>query len=1301
MDSRLTRWCDAFLEACWLVAILTLPLFFNIFSERVFEPDKLALLRSIALIMAAAWITRFIDQRGWRDLSRFRFSNPEAIWHKPLVLPVMGIILVYLLATLFSVNPRISWAGSYQRLQGTYTTFSYIIFFGVIATTLRRPDQVRRIINTAIAASIPVALYGMLQHFGFDPLPWGGNVQTRVTGQMGNAIFIAAYLIMVIPLTLSRIIDAFNNILSDKRLDTVDIIRASVYIFTLIIQLLALYWSGSRGPLIGLAVGLFSFILILLVSLRNARVDEEGQVARQLHGIVPALLFLVPTFAALLISKPISTAVGPVAALGFFFGIVTLSVLAIFVFIIAGLGWKWLWMGWIFLIVLMAGWLLLFNIPPERTQGVRDIPVVGGVFDVLDEWRDLPAIGTFGRMLDPSNTAGREKSGRVRILIWRGVIDLLTLREPLEYPDSTKDTFFWLRPILGYGPESMYTVYNKVYPPELATVEARNASPDRSHNETFDSLVITGIAGLVAWQALYLAVILFAFRYLGVVRSRRDTWVLICLWVGGALLASMLAVITIDPVYLGVAVPIGVILGVVTYLFYYALFGRPEKNPTGVTKTQDSPFAVDHLLMNALVAAILAHYVEIHFGIAISVTRLYFFIFAGLAFALGQRAWHGIVEPETIVESTPTIHAGKRKRRATATIVEPAVQTGWQALWVPALLMILMLSTLGYGFISYSLPPGKIITSPGDLTTADVFRQSLLQNAQQGFIDRPFVMLIIILSWALGWLIFLAEMIKNGELRFPASGAGLPNGRRLAAAGAFFILALIGIAVRFLGPDVPTGISLGAGLSAIGALGCMAAGVLLLINRPMARNFGGVLATILVILAVPVLISDTYLPAVIMSTGGAIVLWLLWDIRWRQSLLPAAWPVLASLLGGLLAIYLHTANYRSTLFHQGGAAGTSAAILRVSQGIENLLVFFCLLLFLIVILLSIALGWSGLRGGRTPRTGATPSLAFGGLAVTMVLAFFLASQTNIRVVRADMIYKQAKPFDSQATRSTQADPAARLNAWDTAIAVYEATIERAPNEDFYYLFLGRAYLERATLAEDAAEQTRLLTQAENLLLRAQHINPLNTDHTANLARLNTRWYVAIDDSAERAERLNLAIRYYETALILSPHNSIIRNEYAQLMLDVAKDCDAALALYDESATIDPYYAQTHLSRANALITCADRSEADRDEYYRRAIASLNMALDITPGNVRAWMQLAQIHWQLDEFEEAFAAAETAMAQNHPPVVPPAEVEFLAARIAGKLGNTAEARDLAGRALETADEAMATQIETFLKGLSEE
>ncbi len=65
MRTRLSVFCDKVIEAGWLVAIVVVPLFFNIYSQRVFEPDKIALLRSLILVMAAAWLVRAIED--WRS----------------------------------------------------------------------------------------------------------------------------------------------------------------------------------------------------------------------------------------------------------------------------------------------------------------------------------------------------------------------------------------------------------------------------------------------------------------------------------------------------------------------------------------------------------------------------------------------------------------------------------------------------------------------------------------------------------------------------------------------------------------------------------------------------------------------------------------------------------------------------------------------------------------------------------------------------------------------------------------------------------------------------------------------------------------------------------------------------------------------------------------------------------------------------------------------------------------------------------------------------------------------------------
>ena len=43
------------MEAAWLAAVLVVPVFFNVYYTRVFEQDKIALLRPLALACLAAW----------------------------------------------------------------------------------------------------------------------------------------------------------------------------------------------------------------------------------------------------------------------------------------------------------------------------------------------------------------------------------------------------------------------------------------------------------------------------------------------------------------------------------------------------------------------------------------------------------------------------------------------------------------------------------------------------------------------------------------------------------------------------------------------------------------------------------------------------------------------------------------------------------------------------------------------------------------------------------------------------------------------------------------------------------------------------------------------------------------------------------------------------------------------------------------------------------------------------------------------------------------------------------------------
>ncbi|HSH03963.1 MAG TPA: peptidylprolyl isomerase [Anaerolineae bacterium] len=1255
MDSRLSRWCDGLIEAGWLIAVMAIPLFFNIHSDRVFEPDKLTLLRSLALLMSTAWLTKFVDQEGWSQLSKWRWRDENSSWRKPFILPVFLLVVVYVVSTFFSVTQQVSWAGSYQRLQGTYTTLSYIVIFALMIDTIRTQAQIQRVITIVIITSIPVSLYALLQRLGHDPLPWGGNVQRRVAGHMGNAIFIAAYLIMALPLTVTRIIDAFSNILEDEELSYADLIRSSIYIFTLAIQLIAIYWSRSRGPWLGLAVGMFAFVLILLVNLRLAASQDRARFgltdilkAVGLVAIGSGLITFVLRIALVPVvnSGRFESLTETMSSFVAFAGSAAVLIVIMFVLVAARRGWHWLWLSWISLGVLLGGWLVLFNVADQFIDQYEDTPVVGSLLVELNEWRTLPSIGRLGRILEADAS-----TGRVRVLIWEGVLDLISIHEPVAYPNGETDPFNVLRPLVGYGPESMYVAYNRFYPPELATVEARNASPDRAHNETFDALAITGVLGFVFWQWLYLSVFYYGFRWLGAVRSRQDTIVFMTLWFGGAIITTIFFVQWMGPVFFGVSLPFGSIGGLVLYLIYYAIYTRPETLGLNVPFADDeetdeaerfNPFSVNRLTMIALVSAVAAHYIEIHFGIAIAATRLHFFTYLGLIFLLGyvfEIKTIGVdeedEEDEEETASSSQRSSGRRRGRRTG-------RRGGAPEWLGPLLgagmmMMLLIALLSFNFVNFATRPGEQFASVQDLPTQFEFVQrSFLENKGEA---SPYVFMMIILSWGFGLVLYLAEMVKSNLLSFGANMSKLDENRKNMAMGGYALLGVLSVGAIFLFPSTPETavVSSVARLLLISwAILCLWAALSLYFNYESAQVVGGAVAAVGFSMSLVLFLTGSSLYGIGLLLVSLGLFYLLWDDQWIGSLVPTMGVAVSSLGLGFVYAWFQSNAVRNSIIATAAMEVLPEVERRIAEADRGAAILTQFYVFIGIFLLVMAFVlWISQR--QQPRQGGQPA-AFVAFIVLFMAGAFLVTTTNLRIIQADIVYKRARPWEQQASRARDAA------MWDNAIGIYEHALELAPDEDFYYLFLGRAYLEQSSLIGDENQRNELLEEAERRLKRAQEINPLNTDHTANLARLNVRWAQFVQGD-ERKERYELAKEYYVDALKLSPQNSIIRNEYASIAITLGNDCELSLAVFDESVEVDPYYDQTYFRRADAYTQCAQEVEtAEQDFYYGQALESLQGAREVS-GESEYWrvdFLTAQAYLRLDEQEMAIEAAEQSL-----------------------------------------------------------
>ncbi len=1324
MNSKLQAWCDSLLELSWLTALIISPIFFNVHSDRVFEPDKITLVRSIAIFMLATWLVRFVDGREWENLNRFKWSNPESVWRRPFVLPLTAIVIIYIISTLFSVTPAVSWAGSYQRLQGTYTTLSYIAIFFVMTVSLRNEKQIHRLVTTAIIVSIPVSLYGMLQRLGLDPLPWGGDTSNRIAGNMGNAIFLAAWLIMVTPLTLGRIISSFTNILSDEDLNIADIIRSSIYIFIIAIQLMSIYWTFSRGPFIGLLVGLFAFFTILLVALRNSD-DQNSKLSGR--DILISSTGLILGLASLILSGYLRSSIGDWGALAVSLVVIILWTLAIFVMIATRTGWRWLWASWLLLATYGVIWFGIFNTYDLYPESITNAPVISKVTDNYEAWRELPGIGRYGTLLNSES-----RTAKVRIFIWQGAVDLITPHEPLTFPDGSTDSFNILRPLIGYGPEAMYVAYNRFYPPELGTVEARNASPDRSHNETWDAFVITGLLGFLAWQWLYVSIFSQTFAWLGVLRSQRDRILLIGLWVGMGLLVGLGFSAARGIEFFGVAYPAGSILGLIVYLVYYAVSfsGSADIEAT----EQRDPFSRNTITMIAVIGAIVAFYVEIHFGIAIVSTRTYFFAYAALLFAIGHTlkdtvaASDGIlaldaantaVEEEVIVEEEPVTKGSKKKRGKgkgrKGRSRTPVLNTGRQtADWVrPAMIWFFVLTmmwmAMAFNYTVFTPDPQNPIQTLEDIPTAfEIFQQSMFVNPREGFSSSPYIFLITIMSWVLGSLVALSEMSKNGVYAIPGNLQRNKQRETMVGYGLLALgLVLAGLFIYGFFFNVQNLSDLGRigyiTLAPLGALVSVLAGMRLVSGDTEAPQMAAAVGLAGIALSIPMFLTGETISMWIGLIGiaaGVLILALFWSKSTQALAMPAALVSLGSILVGLTYQLMHASRLRQSFITPTSiTAQTPETVRRVveAQEFSTILGLFYIFVFFIIIVM----GFLVSRDAFTSRIDLGFGPGFVALVAIFPLCFYMISVSNLRIIQSDIIYKRGKPWDNQATRLGD-NPEAASAYWDNAIAVYEKALELAPREDFYYLWLGRAYLEKSSYLE-GEERDDILNTAQNSLFTAQNINPLNTDHTANLARLNSRWAsLESAGSAQRAERVANATGYYQASVELSPQNSTIRNEYARMTFAFTQECDTTLDIYEESVAADPLFSTTQYQYAEALAQCALREEGDaREAFYPQISAAYESGIELERkdnAKTQRWAEAGQRLEQLGGYDEAIAAYEMALALPSEQI-PAWRSTFLIANAHSLAGNTAQARSFGEAALETAAPDAVPQIEAFLEALN--
>src|SRR3990172_6424700 len=219
--------------------------------------------RTLAETSFFVWV--FLMVSGWSTY-RLRCS----LLHVFLIC----FLVVVFIANIFGIDPEKSFWSGFERMDGFITLMHLVAYFFLLSVFFKTEQDWRRFFAVTASASLFVGFHALLQKAGIFESVQGGD---RVGGTIGNPAFLASYLLLVLPFFLALMIHSREKWLK------------FFWIAGFFFQLLIIFFSGTRSTFLGIAAGIFAWlILFLAISSR-----ESGLVRWRRAGAAVLVFFLI------------------------------------------------------------------------------------------------------------------------------------------------------------------------------------------------------------------------------------------------------------------------------------------------------------------------------------------------------------------------------------------------------------------------------------------------------------------------------------------------------------------------------------------------------------------------------------------------------------------------------------------------------------------------------------------------------------------------------------------------------------------------------------------------------------------------------------------------------------------------------------------------------------------------------------------------------------------------------------------------------------------------------------------------
>ena len=232
-------------------------LFFPFITSKAFA------FRIVIEVIFACWAVLALSDKAYR---------PKRSW---LLYAVLAFIAIVGLADVLGANAFKSFWSNFERMEGFLAILHLGAYF-LVASSMFNEEHWKKWWNTTLVASAFMVCYTLFQVLGaIKP----SQSDARVDGTFGNAIYLAVYLLFHIFIALMQMTREWKN----KNL-------RMVYGALILSQVFILYFTATRGTILGLLGGLLVLAFLNLWNYEDARMKKLS------IGVLTALLVLVGGF---------------------------------------------------------------------------------------------------------------------------------------------------------------------------------------------------------------------------------------------------------------------------------------------------------------------------------------------------------------------------------------------------------------------------------------------------------------------------------------------------------------------------------------------------------------------------------------------------------------------------------------------------------------------------------------------------------------------------------------------------------------------------------------------------------------------------------------------------------------------------------------------------------------------------------------------------------------------------------------------------------------------------------------------